>query len=227
MLRNCRVRPAWGAVWGLVVIGLLVAVVMGVRVFMASSSSAPTPVGSSNRSGDSRQQPTPGPSGQPRSNAADPTPSQGRSSAATVVVHIVGQVKRPGVIRTTSGSRVEEVIAASGGLTAQADTRQVNLARVVTDGEQLVVPAQGEAVPPAPAGNAPGGKLSSQPAGKVNVNSADAAALDALPGVGPVTARRIVEWRQAHGRFTSMKELQEVPGIGPKLLDQITPLVTL
>ncbi|WP_240322791.1 helix-hairpin-helix domain-containing protein [Austwickia chelonae] len=229
MLQSSRVRPAWGAIGGLAVLGVLVAVVFGVRVFMTSSAATPTPVVASNRPGDLRQQQKSIPEG--KQSAASPvtTPTSTGSTAGTLVVHVVGQVKKPGVVRAASGARVEEVIAASGGLTAQADTRQVNLARVVSDGEQVVVPAHGELLPPGQGGGAsggPGGKSSAAP-GKINVNTADATALDALPGVGPVTARRIVEWRQSHGRFSSLKELQEIPGIGPKLVEQIMPLVSL
>ena len=153
-----------------------------------------------------------------------------------VVVHVVGQVKRPGVQELPVGSRVAQAVEAAGGATKGADLSRVNLARVLVDGEQVRVPAPGDPVDPseltgpgAPAGGAGGGSGGGAggSGGLVPLNSADLAALDTLPGVGPVLAQRILDWRTQHGRFTSVDELGEVSGIGEKLLAQLTPLVTL
>ena len=164
-----------------------------------------------------------------------------------VVVHVVGRVTRPGLVRLPAGSRVADAVEAAGGAAAGADLALLNLARLLVDGEQLRVPRPGEVVtavpgaPGSPAGGTPGtagsaGSAGSGAAGRVggagssapvSLNSADVAALDALPGIGPVLAQRIVDWRTEHGRFTSVAELGEVSGIGEKLLAQITPKVTL
>ena len=123
-----------------------------------------------------------------------------------------------------------EAVEAAGGATKAADLSRVNLARVLVDGEQVRVPAPGDPVDPSTAsgaGSSAGGGPVGPAGGLVSLNTADLAALDTLPGVGPVLASRIVEWRTAHGRFSAVDELGEVSGIGEKLLAQLTPLVTL
>ncbi len=146
-------------------------------------------------------------------------------SASRLVVHVVGAVRRPGVVDLPAGARVGDAVRAAGGLTAQADPVALNLARSLSDGEQVRVPLKGESVTgagsPTPGGVGGGGTP------RVSLNSADLAALDSLPGVGPVLASRVIEWRRAHGRFTSVDELGEVTGIGDRLLEQLRPLVAL
>jgi competence protein ComEA len=147
-----------------------------------------------------------------------------------VVVHVVGRVRHPGVRRLPAGSRVADAVQAAGGVTGRADLSLLNLARVLVDGEQVRVPAVGEQVGPVASagGGAAGGAGPGGAAGApVPLNTADLAALDTLPGVGPVLAQRILDWRTAHGRFTSVDELGEVSGIGEKLLAQLSPRVTL
>jgi competence protein ComEA len=153
-----------------------------------------------------------------------------------LLVHVVGQVRRPGVVRLPAGSRVLDAVDAAGGAAPSADLNHVNLARVLVDGEQIVVPKPGEAVVATPgaqgagpgAGPGSAGPGSGGAAGAlVNLNTADAAALDSLPGVGPVLSQRILDWRTAHGRFSTVDELGEVSGIGDKLLAQIGPKVTV
>lgn len=146
----------------------------------------------------------------------------GEDGATTaLVVHVVGAVATPGVVRLPAGSRVTDAVTAAGGALPEADLAGVNLARLLTDGEQVVVPAAGET---AGAGVGAGTGVSVGPA-LVDLNTADADALDALPGIGPVLAQRIVTWRTAHGRFTSVDELGEVTGIGPTLLAGVRDLV--
>jgi competence protein ComEA len=154
--------------------------------------------------------------------------------AAVLVVDVVGQVRRSGVVRLPPGSRVLDAVNAAGGAKPSADLNLINLARVLADGEQIVVPKPGEAVPGAsgsqgagsPAGSSGQGSAGSGSAGGlVDLNTADASALDSLPGVGPVLSQRILDWRTAHGRFSSVDELGEVSGIGDKLLAQIGPKV--
>lgn len=147
----------------------------------------------------------------------------GPSAAAelpALYVHVFGAVQQPGLYRLEDGARVIDLIAAAGGLTADADETAVNLARRVTDGEQVRVPVVGE-TPPA---DAAAGVDSD---GRVNLNTADAAALDTLPRVGPAIAERIIQWRDANGRFTSVDDLLSVPGIGDKMLASLRDLVTV
>ena len=133
-------------------------------------------------------------------------------------MHVVGAVRAPGVVHLPGGARVADAVAAAGGAEPDADLARVNLARVLADGEQVVVPRPGDAVAPAPtAVPGAGGTL-------LDLNSAGLADLDALPGIGPVLAQRILDRRQKQ-LFTSVDELGEVSGIGPTLLDRLRPLV--
>ncbi|MCM3696550.1 ComEA family DNA-binding protein [Microbacterium oleivorans] len=140
---------------------------------------------------------------------------------ATVYVHVSGEVADPGLYRLDQGARVVDAVAAAGGFTAQASREAVNLARPVSDGEQLVVPAEGAEGTDAAAPAAPEGD------GRVNLNTADLAALDTLPRIGPAIAQRILDWREANGRFTSVDDLMAVPGIGEKMLASLRDLVTV
>jgi competence protein ComEA len=151
-----------------------------------------------------------------------PGPSSGSPvHVSTVVVDVVGEVVAPGVVRLPTGSRVADAVAAAGGATADAQLDAINLARVLVDGEQIVVPRPGEPAPQVSSGGTPG-----SPSGSalVDLNTADAATLDTLPGVGPVIAQRIVDARAKHP-FSSVDELADVPGIGPALLAKLRPLV--
>lgn len=143
-------------------------------------------------------------------------------SVPAVVVHVVGEVASPGVVALEPGARVADAVAAAGGATPSADLTAINLARVLADGEQVVVPAPGQATAAASGG---GGVAGTGGSGLVDLNRADAAAFDTLPGIGPVLAERIVAWRDAHGRFTAVEELTEVTGIGPALLAGVRDLV--
>lgn len=148
-----------------------------------------------------------------------PHPSASVEQAA-VYVHVFGAVARPGLYRLPEGARVVDVIAAAGGLLADADSAAVNLARRLADGEQLHVPSVGETAPD-PGAGVPAGD------GRVNLNTADAAALDTLPRIGPAMAARILAWREENGRFTSVEDLLAVPGIGEKMLEGLRELVTV
>ncbi len=257
-LREAVIRPAWAAVLGAVLVGLVAVAILAGRAVIAQVSATPTPVPASPStaatSGDGSalaRGPTPGaaasnPAGPGQAEAGGAATHGGGSAGAAagpVVVHVVGRVRTPGVVRLGPGARVQDAVTAAGGALADAELRVVNLARPVADGEQVAVPAKGspEASAAAAAGVAgaagapagappaarPGGTAGGAAGGavRVDLNQADEAALDALPGIGPVTARRILEWRAAHDRFSRVEELAEVPGIGPKLLAQLTPLV--
>ena len=147
------------------------------------------------------------------------------SSAEEIVVDVVGKVRRPGIAVLPVGARVVDAVRAAGGMLRGVDPASVNLARPLTDGEQVVVGLAGSTTaaqpsPPIVSGTGTAGAL-------VNLNTADQAALETLPGVGPVTAAAILEWRSQHGGFTSVDELLEVSGIGEATLAEIAPHVTL
>jgi competence protein ComEA len=141
--------------------------------------------------------------------------------AARLVVDIVGAVRRPGLYRLGQGARIADAVARAGGATRKADLALINLAAPLADGEQVVVPSRGAAV--AGAGIAPG--ATGAASGPVHLSTATLEQLDALPGIGPVTAQKILDYRQNHGAFTSVDELDAVPGIGPARLDQLKDLV--
>lgn len=138
-----------------------------------------------------------------------------------LVVHVVGAVRAPGLYELAEGSRVDDAIREAGGPKAKAALEFVNLAAPVADGQQVVVPTRGK-LPAAPAGS-----TASTAGGKVHLNSATLEDLDALPGIGPVTAQKILDYRTAHGAFQSLDELDAVSGIGPARLAQLKPLVDL
>ena len=152
------------------------------------------------------------------------------SPAAEVVVHVVGAVHHPGLVRLPAGSRVVDAVRAAGGTTASARPASVNLARLLVDGEQLVVQRRGSpplAAAPGLAGAVGSAGATPAPSAPVDLNSATLEALDALPGIGPVLAQRILDWRTAHGRFSSVDELGEVSGIGEATLADLRPVVTV
>ena len=164
----------------------------------------------------------------PRATRATPPSVSGGADAGgtsgVIVVDAEGAVARPGVYEVKPGARVNDVIAAAGGPTADADLNRVNRAAKVPDGDRVYVLRKGEA---ADAGMAsPGGSATgpTQPA-IIDLNTATVAQLDALPGVGPATAQAIVDYRTQHGRFRSVDELLEVRGIGEAKLAQLRPHV--
>jgi competence protein ComEA len=144
--------------------------------------------------------------------------------AARLVVYVVGAVRRPGLYHLPDGSRVADAVARAGGLSRRADRAGVNLAAPVADGQQVVVPAR---LPPAVAAaqGAPTGGVGSATTGPIQLSVATAEQLDSLPGIGPVTAQKIIDYRTAHGAFHSVDELDEVSGIGPARVEQLQGLV--
>ncbi len=238
-LRMARLEVRGRAVVGLVVVALVAGVVLTLRVAAASRAAEPVDVGPSSRSaGVGRSAPSAFAGLASRSAVGDGStsaplvgPSTGGAGPA-VVVHVVGQVARPGVVRLPTGARVLDAVERAGGALADADLRRINLARVLADGEQVFVPSPSDPAESAgsPVASAASGGVGSSSSGsptRVNLNTADLATLDSLPGVGPVLAQRILDWRVGHGRFTSVDELGEVSGIGTKLMAEITPRVTL
>jgi competence protein ComEA len=151
---------------------------------------------------------------------AGTTPTLPRQPPAKLlVVDVAGAVRDAGLYRLPQGSRIADAIGRAGGATRRADVDLVNLAAPLADGEQVVVPAKGTASPSAAAADGAG------PTAPVDLNSATAEQLDALPGIGPVTADKIVAYRQAHGPFTSVDDLDAIPGIGPARIENLRGLV--
>jgi competence protein ComEA len=162
-------------------------------------------------------------------NAPTPTatsaPSTSSKPVSRIVVHVLGAVRRPGLVRLQDGSRVHDAIDAAGGLTDRADPGELNLAQLLGDGQQVVIGTRTD----------PAGEVREQPGsdrgsgagatGALDLNRASQPQLEELPGVGPVTAQAILAWRQQHGRFSRLEELQEVDGIGPKTYAEIAPHV--
>jgi competence protein ComEA len=153
--------------------------------------------------------------------SGDVAASTTTTRAVDVLAHAAGAVVHPGVYRVPSGARVTDLIDAAGGPSADADLDRLNLAAVVTDGERVYVPRRGEAVTDVAAGAA------DVPAGPVDLNTATLEQLDALPGIGPSTAKAIIDERQRRGGFRSVDDLLDVRGIGPAKLDAIRDLVTV
>ncbi len=232
------------AVVGVIVVAVLVVGLLGARVAMARAGGRPQPIApapaptvrlASASEVAASAAPTGAGSGapSPSGTATGPAPAGALAAESIVVVHVVGQVRRPGVVRLAAGARVQDALAAAGGATRRADLAAVNLARLVVDGEQVVVPRPGAATPPAPGSAGPGGTggtgagAAGGAAAAVDLNTAGESELDALPGIGPVLAGRIVAFRQEHGHFSTVDELAEVSGIGDAVLERLRPLVRL
>ena len=158
--------------------------------------------------------------------AASPSPSLGE-----VVVHVLGAVRKPGLVTVATGSRVQDAIAAAGGLIGKADPGELNLAQAVTDGQQIVVGTKNKPAGEIRNGSADGASGGAGAGGSVtgsgqpvDLNTAGTAELEELPGVGPVMAGKIVAWRTENGRFSRVEELQEIDGVGPKTYAKLAPL---
>ncbi len=213
-----RVRLGVGAAVVLLIAAVVTAVVVSIlgqparRSEVASNSGAPS-VNEATANEDSSGK------GVPRDNVL-------------IFVHVLGAVRQPGLFELHDGARVMDAVAAAGGLTESADPAGVNLARVVGDGEQLYVPQLGEAQPGAPPGSPPGSPPNGgaaggagAPVGPLNLNTATVADLDTLPRIGPALAQRIIDYREANGRFRSVDDLRSVTGIGEKTFDGLKDLV--
>jgi competence protein ComEA len=151
--------------------------------------------------------------------AAEQQPAQAlvaepATAAPKLVVHVAGAVRRPGLYRLAEGKRVADAVARAGGATAPADTAAINLAAPLADGMQVLVPRR----VPGAAGKTVGGRVS--------LSSATAAELDGLPGIGPVTAQKILDYRAEHGGFRSVDDLDAIPGIGPARIEQLRDAVS-
>lgn len=141
----------------------------------------------------------------------------GPAVTGELYVHVLGQVDNPGLYMLEADARVVDALAAAGGTLDDADLHAVNLARPLSDGEQLVVPVVGASTE--------GGDAASVEDGLIDLNNADQAALETLPRIGPALAQRIIQWRETNGRFQSVDDLLAVSGIGEKLLTGLRDLV--
>ncbi|HEX7188002.1 MAG TPA: helix-hairpin-helix domain-containing protein [Actinomycetes bacterium] len=211
VLRSAVVAPAGRAVAGLVLLVSLAVVTALVAVWLARPRAEPVP---------SRPRLVGAPLA---TSSAVATPA---STASTVLVHVVGAVRRPGVVELPSGSRVADAVDAAGGVSRSGSAASVNLARPAVDGEQVVVARRGDA-PVAAAGPAVPGPPTANGSAPVDLNAATLEQLDGLPGIGPVLAQRILDWRTANGRFSAVDELGEVSGIGEATLADLRPVVTV
>jgi competence protein ComEA len=208
-LRKARTDPGRRGAMALVGVALLAALAVGAYVWHArpqqqaiappSVVSGPAPVGTA-------------------------APS---ASAPALVVAVSGKVRRPGVVTVPAGARVIDVLKAAGGPLPGADLGMLNLARKVADGELVAVgvPASAAGGPAATVGPPPAGAAAGGADGPLDLNTATLAELDTLPGVGPVLAQRILDWRTEHGRFAAVDQLSDVPGIGDARLAQLRDLV--
>ncbi|MCU1515266.1 MAG: competence protein ComEA [Microbacteriaceae bacterium] len=196
----------------------VVLLVVGVGIAVLASALAPH--------GASAELSAPLPTGTMSSTAGITTIVPGSS---TLYVHILGDVVRPGLYLLQDGDRAVDAVAAAGGFAPTADQSQLNLARLLVDGEQIFVPAVGQspAAGLSGSGSTGGNSAGASVAGKVNVNTADATTLETLPRVGPAMAKRILDWRTANGRFSAIEDLMSVTGIGEKTFDGLKELVTV
>ncbi|GAB86456.1 putative DNA-binding protein [Gordonia rubripertincta NBRC 101908] len=231
-IRRRRFAVAPPAAIALIAVGVIACVVAGFGLFRGTDTTPVVDFGAAGLS----------------STAAVSTPpvaAQPSTTPAQLVVSVVGLVNKPGLVRLAPGARVAEAIDHAGGPRKGADLLSLNLAQVLRDGDQVLVGYAGgegqmsmrsavvgaEGAVPAPGPSAgPGSPPPAPPAaagGRVNLNTATETELDALPGVGPVTAKAILDWRERNGRFTSVDQLAEVDGIGPARLAKLRDLVTV
>ncbi|MEX5721129.1 ComEA family DNA-binding protein [Geodermatophilus maliterrae] len=214
--RTVRVDPGRRGSWALWAAGLVAALAVAGWTWLdrPTVQPAPPPADAATATTTDGAAPTDG------ATPASPAVGAASGARATVVVSVVGLVATPGLVTLPEGARVADAVAAAGGLLPEADPASVNLAAVVTDGQQVAVGVPGAVA--APASGTSGGGASGGP---VDLNAATVGDLDALPGIGPVLAQRIVDHRTEHGRFASVEQLDDVPGIGPAIYAALADLV--
>lgn len=225
-LQAWRERWPWVAGLGAVhvaVVATIAAIGVGVAAWMTLSARAqPEPVPELKAASTPlvTVPSSPVPQGTGPSSATGVTVGEGRSE---VTVDVAGKVRRPGIVVLPAGSRVVDALEEAGGARRGVDLTSINLARVLVDGEQILVGVDA----PTGVGGSLGALGTVAPGGLVNINTADQVALETLPGVGPVTAGAIIGWRSEHGGFGAVDELLEVDGIGEATLARLAPLVTI
>lgn len=170
-----------------------------------------------------------------RAPAGQPIVLQPAPTKVPVAVHVVGAVPRPGLYEFAEGARVQDAIDAAGGLLASANVDAINLAALLTDGDQLVIPykdgeepVEAPAEPELPSSSTPeNGSSNSENIDLININTATLEELDSLPGIGPTIAQRIIDYRDENGPFTGIDEIMNVPGVGPSTFDEIKDLISV
>jgi competence protein ComEA len=196
---------------------VLVLVAAAIAVVISAASAHPAAASSASYGSGSAVAHTTSPStgGSASSTSTD---ADSGTPSGTAFVQVVGQVRKPGVYELPSGDRVVDAVAAAGGFTAKADQASLNLAQVISDGQQIVVAARGAvaAVGASGAGGSGDSASGTSASGIVDINTADATGLETLDGIGPALAQRILAYRTAHNGFRSVNDLQNVTGIGPK-----------
>jgi competence protein ComEA len=233
-MREARVDPGRRGMLVLVLVAAVAAVMAAVGVWRDRPEPRPVQTAVVAAVSGAASDATASPAAAIGSATAAPTvPASGSATppATEILVSVTGLVVDPGVVRLPPQARVADAIAAAGGTQPGANLTGMNLAAKLADGDSVVVTETGTAAAaPAPAGS--GGSAGGSSAGPtgpaggpVDLNTADAAALDTLPGVGPVMAQNILAWREANGRFSSVEQLQEISGIGPSRYAQLAPLV--
>lgn len=206
-----------GELAGLVVV--IVVTLAGAGLWYVRSLPRPVDIAATTSSPASEGSAAPAASG-----SAAPSASGSVAPAAVVIVDVAGWVRKPGVYEFPAGARVIDAVEEAGGPREGAELTLLNLAAPLTDGQQILVPKEGEAqAVPVTGGTAGTGA----PGGLININTADATAFEALNGIGEVLAGAIVQYRDEHGPFTSVDQLEEVPGIGPATLEEIRSQVTV
>jgi competence protein ComEA len=204
----------WGAI-GLAVVAALAAVVAAVGVWAGRPVAEPVPA-------------LPAVSAGPAAAPSGVLPAVAPAPGGPVVVNVAGKVRRPGLVTLREGARVGEALEGAGGALPGVDLTPLNLAARVVDGQQILVGVAAPAGPspaaaPGPAGGAPA--AGGAPGGKLDLNAATLEQLDGLPGVGPVTAKKILDWRTQNGRFSAVEQLREIPGIGDARFGTLRDLV--
>lgn len=234
--RGIRVDPGRRGVCTLLAVGVVAMVVAGVAIFRERPIARPVPPLPAVHSTADAAAPAL-PPGTETQSAARPKLVESAPAAGELVVSVVGLVHRTGLVRLPTGARVADALTAAGGPRDGADTTGLNLAQRLSDGDQVLVgpsgadpaaPKLGSATISAggrPTASAPGSAQPPPSSGRLDLNTATEAQLDALPGVGPVTAKAIIAWRTTHGRFTDVTQLGEVDGIGPARLARLRELV--
>ncbi|HEU5268620.1 MAG TPA: ComEA family DNA-binding protein [Jatrophihabitans sp.] len=210
-----RANPGRGGLLALATVGVLVALVVGGWVLSSRPQRIPVAAVAASATGVA---------GPATGTAGSAAPSNSATGDG-LVVDVAGKVRRPGVYRLPSGARVQDAVTAAGGVLPGVDPAAVNLARRLADGEQVLIGLPG-AAPVAGAGGGSGAGPAGT-SGPLDLNAATVEQLDALPGVGPVLAQRIVDWRTEHGRFGSVEDLSKVSGIGDAKLADLKPLITV
>ena len=213
--------PLWRTKIALSAVLMLIVVVLtvyGFRWLIDDQPATPEPTVAVNRGNNDTAAPL-----------TEPEPLTATTPHETTIIHVAGEVHRPGIVEVTQGSRVIDAIEGAGGPTDAAQLDALNLAAVVNDGEYILVPDQNiategiAATPPVSGGGSSGGGSA---APKVNINTADTSELETLPGIGPATAAHIIAHREQHGPFTQLVDLEAVSGIGPATRERLEGLVS-